>query len=158
VSPAQGFDHVVRPEDATLRPFDAPEAAPGLTPKKLRRMPMRRRLEADLTTNEVVYTLHSDAGEFGGASLARIEEIDLDLGYTLRKRYRIIEDDPLSAQAEFEQSTILRRGDWSVRIECRTRLAATVAAFQFAGDIVAYEGDDTLARRDWAIAIPRALV
>lgn len=147
-----------RPEDEALRPFEAPEAAPGITHKKLRQLPMRRRLETDLTTNEVVYTLHSDAGEFGGASLARLEEIDLDLGYTLLKRYRIIENDPLSAQADFDQTTLLRRGDWSVRIECRTRLSATVQAFQFTGDLVVYEGDETIARRDWAIAIPRALV
>ncbi len=147
-----------RPEDEALRPFEVPEAAPGITHKKLRQLAMRRRLETDLTTNEVVYTLHSDAGEFGGASLARLEEIDLDLGYTLLKRYRIIENDPLSAQADFDQTTLLRRGDWSVRIECRTRLSATVQAFQFTGDLVVYEGDETIARRDWAIAIPRGLV
>lgn len=147
-----------RPGDEALRPFEVPEAAPGITHKKLRQLAMRRRLETDLTTNEVVYTLHSDAGEFGGASLARLEEIDLDLGYTLLKRYRIIENDPLSAQAEFDQTTLLRRGDWSVRIECRTRLSATAQAFQFTGDLVVYEGDETIARRDWAIAIPRALV
>jgi hypothetical protein len=147
-----------RPEDAALRPFEEPEAAPGITHKKLRQLAMRRRLETNLTTNEVVYTLHSDAGEFGGASLARIEEIDLDLGYTLLKRYRIIENDPLSAQAEFDQTTLLRRDDWSVRIECRTRLSATAKAFQFTGDLVVYEGDETITRRDWAISTPRALV
>ena len=125
---------------------------------KYEKLNMRRRLETDLTTNEVVYSLHSDAGEFGGASLARLEDIDLDLGYTLMKRYRIIENDPLSAQTEFDQTTLLRRGDWSVRIECRTRLAATAAAFQFAGELVVYEGDETITRRDWTIAIPRALL
>ncbi len=147
-----------RPEDKALRQFEEPVAAPGITHKKLRQLAMRRRLETDLTTNEVVYTLHSDAGEFGGASLARLEEIDLDLGYTLLKRYRIIENDPLSAQAEFDQTTLLRRGDWSVRIECRTRLAATVQAFQFTGDLVVYEGDEIVTRRDWVMAFPRALV
>ncbi len=147
-----------RPEDQTLRPFEAPEAAPGITHKKLRQLPIRRRLETDMTTNEVVYTLYSDAGEFGGASLARLEEIDLDLGYTQLKRYRIIENDPLSAQTDFDQTALLRRGDWSVRIECRTRLAATAEVFQFTGDLVVYEGDNTVARRDWTIAIPRALV
>ncbi len=146
------------PNDEALRPFEAPAAAPGITHKKLRQMALRRKLETDLTTNEVVYTLYSDAGEFGGASLARLEEIDLDLGYTLLKRYRIIENDPLSAQTEFDQATLLRRGDWSVRIECRTRLSATAETFQFAGDLVVYEGDRTITRRDWTVAIPRALV
>jgi len=144
-----------RPQDDSLPDFGEPEAAPGITHKKLRRLAMRRRLETDLTTNEVVYTLFSDAGEFGGASLARLEEIDLDLGYTLNKRYRIIEDDPLSAQAEFDQTTLLRRGDWSVRLECRTRLTGTATTFQFSCDLVAYEGEETVSRRDWTVAIPR---
>jgi putative CocE/NonD family hydrolase len=147
-----------RPEDDALQPFAQPEAAPGISHKKLHLLPTRRRLETDLTTNEVVYSLESDAGEFGGASLARLEEIDLDLGYRMMKRYRIIETDPLSAKTEFDQSTLLRRGDWLVRVECRTRLAATLEAFQFSGELVAYEGDDVVARHDWTIAIPRALV
>jgi len=147
-----------RAEDSALVPFDPPEAAPGISHKKLELLPIRRRLETDLTTNEVVYSLESDAGEFGGASLARLEEIDLDLGYRLVKRYRIIENDPLSAQTEFVQETLLRRGGWSVKIECRTRLAATLEAFQFSGELVAYEGDEIATRRDWTIAIPRALV
>ena len=147
-----------RAEDDALPPFAVPEAAPGTAHKKLQLLPTRRRLETDLTTNEVVYSLESDAGEFGGASLARLEEIDLDLGYTLIKRYRIIETEPLSAKTELEQTTLLRRGDWLVRIECRTRLAATREAFQFSGELVAYEGEETAARRDWTIAIPRALV
>jgi uncharacterized protein len=100
----------------------------------------------------------SDGGEFGGASLARIEDIGLDLGYVLHKRFRIIETDPLSAQAEFEQTAMLRRDDWSVRVECRTRLAATADAFQFSGNLDAFEGDTNVARREWTIAIPRLLV
>ena len=147
-----------RPEDAALPDFGEPEAAPGTTHKKLRRPPMRRTLETDLVTNEVVYQHFSDAGELGGASLARLEEIDLDLGYTMNRRFRIIENDPLSAQAEFDQATLLRRGAWSVRIDCRTRLSATAEAFQFSCDLVVHEGDETLSRRTWTQAIPRQLL
>jgi len=155
------LDLPVRPprsEDKTLHPFEAPEAAPGMQHKKLQHLPMRRTIEIDLATNEMVYALHSDAGEFGGASLARIEEIDLDIGYTLRKQYRIIETNPSSAQAEFEQTAVMRRDGWSVRIECRTRLSGASETFQFVGDIVAYEGDTEFARRDWTLAIPRMLL
>ena len=100
----------------------------------------------------------SDGGEFGGASLARIEDIDLDLGYTLQKRYRIVETDPLSAQTEFKQSALMRRGDWSIRVECRTHMTSTAEAFQFSGDLEAFEGDKSVTRRDWAVAIPRRLL
>ena len=147
-----------RAEDAQLPEFGPPESAPGSSHKKLTRLPMKRTVEIDLATNEIVYKLLSDGGEFGGASLARIEDIDLDIGYTLQKRYRIIETDPLSAQTEFSQSALLRRGDWSVRVECRTRLTSTAEVFQFSGDLEAFEGDKSVTRRDWAIAIPRMLL
>ncbi|MCW5782874.1 MAG: CocE/NonD family hydrolase [Nitrospirales bacterium] len=159
-----GMSHVtlpVRPprdEDDTLRPFGPPEAAPGTPHKKLRQLRMRRTIEIDLTTTEMVYTLRSDGGEFDGASRARIEEIDLDVGYTLFKRYRILENDPLSAQTELTQTALLKRGGWSIWLECRTRLTATKDAFQFAGEVEAYHGDLLVKRSDWALAIPRALL
>ena len=112
-------------------------------------------VEIDLATNEMVYTLKSDGGEFDGASLAHMEEINLDMGYTLMKRYRIIETDPLSAQTEINQRALLRRGDWEIRITCATRLTATADAFQFSGDLEAFEGDKEIAHRQWTVAIPR---
>ena len=56
------------------------------------------------------------------------------------------------------QRTVMRRTDWSVRIECRTRLIATRTTFQFSADLEAFEGDLPFAHREWQVAIPRALV
>jgi len=147
-----------RAEDAELVPFAEPESAPTTEHTKLRHTPLRRTIEIDLTSGEMVYTLFGDGGEFGGASLARIEDIDLELGYTLLRRYRINENDPLAAQAEFVQSSSMRRRDWSVRIEARTRLSATAESFQFTGDLEAFEGEQPFARRDWALTLPRRLL
>lgn len=152
------LDLPVRPPsqaDAAIRPFAEPVSAEGSEHKKLRHLPMRRTIEIDLTTNEMIYTLKGDGGELGGASLARIEEIGLDLGYTMMKRYRILEDDPLSAQTELAQTAILRRGDWNIRLECRTRLNATVSAFQFTGDLEAFENDVPVTSRHWTVSVPR---
>lgn len=147
-----------RAEDDELPAFGPPEWASAERHKKLRQMPMRRTLEVDLTSNEMIYTLSGDGGEFGGASLARIEAIDLELGYTLLKRYRIVEGDPLSARAEFVQDSLMRRGDWSVRVECRTSLTATAESFWFSGDLVAFEKDARVAHREWRLAIARKLM
>ena len=147
-----------RDEDAALRPFEAPEAAPSAGHKKLEHLPMRRTIEIDLMTNETVYTLYGDGGEFGGAALARIEEIGLDIGYTLLKRYRMTENDPLSAQTELLQTASLSRGDWSVRLEASTSLTATLSAFQFSGALKIYEGDRKVAAREWRKAIARKLL
>lgn len=153
------LDLPVRPPrnaDAQLPEFGPPLAAPGVRHRKLQHLDMRRTIEIDLTTNEMIYTL--EAGEFPGAALARIEEIDLDLGYTQMKRYRILEDDPLSAATEFAQSAVLRREGWSVRIDCRTRLTATAQAFQFTGDLEVFENDAPFAARRWTLSIPRKLL
>ncbi len=144
--------------DAALRPFEAPEAAEGSQYKKIRPIEFRRSIEIDLATNEMVYTLQGDGGEFGGASLARIDEINLDIGYRQMKRYRILEDDPISAETTFDQSAVLRRKDWSVRVDCRTRLSATAEMFQFTGDLEAWDGDELFATKRWTLAIPRRLL
>jgi len=147
-----------RPEDDALREFEPPEAAPGTPHTKLRRMPMRRSIEIDLTTNEMVYTLRGDGGELAGASLARIEDIDLEIGYVITKRYRILEDDPLSAQTELVQQARFRRGDWTIRLECRSSLRATREAFQFDCDLEAFEGEECVRRREFVRSIARKLV
>ena len=147
----------VRPpsaDDAALRAFEPPTAAPGARPRP-RETPLRRTIELDLATNETVYTFQS--GEFDAAP-DRIEPIGMDLGYTFLKRHRISEYDPLSAQTEVVQRTVMHRADWSVRIECRTGLTATRTTFQFAADLEAFEGEEPFARREWRVAIPRALV
>ena len=112
----------------------------------------------DLTSTETVYTLRSDGGELDGASLVHIAAIDLDVGYRLLKRYRILETDPLSAQTELASMALLRRGDWRVRVECRTRLTATAEAFQFGCDLECFEGDQLVFERSWNVAIPRQLL
>jgi len=147
-----------RQSDAALPPFCEPATAPGTQHKKLRRLPMRRTIEIDLASNEVQFVLSGDGGEFGGASLARIEEIDLDLGYTISKRFRIAENDPLSARVEFTQQMVMRRSDWNIRIESRTAMTSTGVLFQFSGDVIAYEGDEIFAQRDWNQSVPRRLV
>ena len=155
------LDLPVRPPaetDALLPEFAPPLAAPGTQHKKIRPIETQRTIEIDLTTNEMVYTLKGDGGEFGGASLARLEEIDLDMGYTQMKRYRILEDDPLSAEMEFVQSAILRRGDWSVRIESRSRLKSTAKAFKFTCDLEAINGGQSFAKKSWSQSVPRKLL
>ena len=147
-----------RAEDEMLRPFEPPRAAPSMRHKKLTPLPMRRTVEIDLTSNEWVYALHGDGGEFGGAALARIEEIGLDIGYTLTKRYRIVEDDPRSATTELEQSATLIRGDWQVRLECSTRLTSTAEDFVFTGELRALESGELFEARQWDLKIPRRLL
>jgi len=151
----------VRPpaaHDEGLREFEEPEAAPGSRHTPLRPLPLRRVVERDLASNEVIYTLSSDGGELGGHSLARLEEIDMDLGYSLTKRHRIAETDPLSAKSELRQNVVMRRREWSIRIQSSVRLASTAEDFLFEAELDAFEGDHPLRSRKWDVRVPRRLL
>jgi hypothetical protein len=106
----------------------------------------------------VIYTLSSDGGELGGHSLARLEEIDMDLGYGLTKRHRIAETDPLSAKSELRQNVVMRRGGFSIRIQSAVRLAASSADFLFEAELEAFEGDHPVRSRKWDVRVPRRLL
>ena len=59
------FEIPIRPpsaDDEGLRPFGPPASAPGSRHKKLQHLDMKRRIDTDLTTNEMTYTLKSDGG------------------------------------------------------------------------------------------------
>ncbi len=146
-----------RDADEMLAPFAEPEAAPGPTHKPLRALPFKRTVEMDLATNEMVYTLSSDGGEFGGHSLARLEDIDMDLGYTLTKLHRISESDPLRAKTELIQCVELRRDGWSIRIESHVSLRAGAEHLEFTADLKAWENGEPVRSLVWDEAIPRQL-
>ncbi len=150
------------PDDGRLREFDPPEVAPGSRHAPLKPLPFKRTVQRDLTTDEVIYTLSSDGGEFGGHSLARLDEIDLELGYKLSKCHRIRETDPLSAKTELAQEVRLRRGDWSLRIASLVRLSAAAdgRTLNFEARLDTWEGDGAEApvrSRTWDLVIPRKL-
>ena len=144
--------------DSALAPFAPPEQGPGGSQRHLRPHPFERAVTHDLAGYETEYTLHSDAGELGGAGLVRIDAIALELGFSMRKRFRIGQTDPAAAEAEFVLVTRLRRGAWSVRIETRTQLRATPDEFLLTATVRAFEGETSTYERSWDMAIPRDLV
>jgi hypothetical protein len=146
------------PDDAELPPFDPPEAAPepDLTP--LREAPFTRTVTRDLITDVSTYRVAADGGEFAGAAVARIEDIDLTVGYTIDKTFRIHEYDPAPALARIEQVTEHARGAWSTRLAVATELTADRERFHLRARIRALEGDTEFLTRTWDETIPRKLV
>ena len=159
-----GVSHLELPErapqaeDAELREFPPPERGPAPELTELRSEPLKRTIERELTTNETIYRVRSDGGDFGGATLARIEDIDLTVGYSVVKTYRIHDYDPTYATAIMEQTTVHGRGQWSTRLEWRTQLTADRENFRLQATMKAYEGDTIFIERDWDERIPRRLV
>ncbi|HKJ77848.1 MAG TPA: CocE/NonD family hydrolase [Gammaproteobacteria bacterium] len=147
-----------RPADAKLPAFEPPERGPAPEITALRHLPLRRAVERDLTTGTTVYAVCGDAGDFGGAAVCRIEDIDLTVGYTIRKTYRTHEYDPDVTATTIEQTTLHERGDWKVRLECWTELTAETGGFRLRASLKAFDGDAPFASREWDETIPRGLL
>lgn len=159
-SGVSGLELPVRPpseEDERLRAFEPPEMAPGTAYRPLRPLPFKRVVERDLTSKDVVYTLSSDGGEFGGHSMARLDDIDMDLGYTFVKRHRIAETDPLGARSEVLQTVRMRREGWSVRVESEMSLVSAKDHLRFRAELRAWEGETCIRSRSWNVKVPRKL-
>jgi uncharacterized protein len=141
-----------RPEDADLRPFEEPEAAPpwrrtvlvpGRSERKVERDPLRR-----LTTTTVV----NDEG------LYRLDAIDLEVGQSSVQRYSIEDDDPTSARVEIAWTVTRARGAWRIRTATRTVMTCTRDAFLIAATLEAFEAERRVFSRTWDRSIPRDLV
>ncbi len=145
------------PSDEDLRPFLSPEQAPTLSHTMIRPARFRRTVEHDLAREETEQLIWSDGGEFEGAALARVEPIDLEVGTQVERRYRIAEHDPLAARAEVRHTTLLRRGDWQVRVETETELSADRDAFRLRAGLRAFEGETCVVSRSWERRLPRRL-
>ncbi len=147
------------PDDRSLPAFSPAESAVS-TSSRTPLVPPRfvRSIERDLLTNEVVYQLISEGGDLGTAAIARIEEIDLDLGHTVKRRFRVDEQDPLSACTEISEQMMLRRGPWQIRVSARTELTATRDQFRVRAWLTAHEGETEVFSRQWDELIDRDLV
>ena len=147
-----------RPEDAELRPFEPPERGPQMEPESLQTGEFRRAVERNLINNETRYQVYNEGGDFGGASLAYLEDIDLTVGYSVGKYYRTHEYDASNAEARITQFCVLERGDWSTQIECVCILSADAERFRLQATLIAHEGDELFCSREWDESIPRRLI
>jgi len=147
-----------REQDRDLPPFEAPERGPRSELTPLKPTPVRRTQERDLRNNFTTYSIFSDGGDFGGAALAQLDDIDLTVGYTIHKQYRIHEYDPEQAVAKIEQKTTHRGPDWATRIESFTELKADPHHFYLRARLKAYDDEELFAERTWDERIPRRLL
>jgi putative CocE/NonD family hydrolase len=146
----------VRPPDADddrMACFAEPQGAPPASYRELRPMRVERTVERD--GGEVVYTVTSEAGAFRAGGPGRMEEVDLEIEESSVRRYRIRDDDPLSARAEVVQRMALRRGAWAVRVESRASFWATPDSFELRAGLEAFEGDSVIESRSWERSVPR---
>jgi hypothetical protein len=153
---ASAVELPVRPlqaDDDRLAAFAPPEGAPLPAYTELR--PMRVERTVARVGTDIVYTISSEGGAFRAGGPGRLEAIDLELEESSVRRYRIRDDDPLSARAEVLQRMGLRRGAWAVRVESRASFRATRESFELRAWLEAFEGGALVGARSWQYSIPR---
>ena len=102
----------------------------------------------------------SEGGDLEVAAEARIDEIDLDLGHTVERRFTIGENDPLTAHTEIRERITMRRASWSDRrARRRPSSLATAKRSTSVHWLAVREGEpDRVRPRSGTTKIPRDLV
>ena len=137
------------PADAGPRPFGAPECAPGLAERALATGRTGRTARRDLAAGaaELEYAW-IDASSLIVPSATELGERNV-------ARYRLVEGDPLSAEARCEVAVELARGSWRTSVEVRSTMRCDADHFHLETELEAYEGGAPFHSCRWSHAIAR---
>ncbi|EMY34504.1 hypothetical protein D477_009363 [Arthrobacter crystallopoietes BAB-32] len=146
-----------RDEDAALREFDEPAAAPELEITALEPGEHHWRVSRDLATNVSTLEVVNDQGSF------RIDETDTVVRRATSEWYSFRWNEVNSVRGETRTVRRFEREDWNVEIVTRTVLTSTPSDFHINAQLDAYEldanrGDPRVYSQNWQRAVPRDLV
>ncbi len=131
--------------------FPPPESAAPLEVTILRPSKRVQTLTRDQTNDEINLRLELDSGRVLLPNGMEVDDWSLET-HTLR------EGDPLSVRQRVEARLAYQRGDWGVRIETVSTLAADEAHFFVENHMKAFEGEEQVFGKTWQVQIERDLV
>ena len=150
------LDLPVRPPsdaDASLRPFDEPEAAAPLAMTVQREPETRWTVEKDMATGTLTQHQWFDEGRI---------IYDEHEGWTLESTHdeylSIHPDDPLSARLDITWTERFERGAWEVSSRTQTMMTASATHFHLQASLQAWLGEELVHEQTWDRSIPRELV
>lgn len=138
-----------RAEDAALQPPAAPAMAAGIPSTLLRKPYAKRSLNRDLASGVTRLLIEEDGG------CTRIEDRDIEYGWTGWRATSIAPEDPLSAVAEAEWTWTLKFGATETRSFARTRLSCTADTYEIEARVEAREGETLIAEKTFRRSLPR---
>jgi hypothetical protein len=145
--------------DDRLAPFPAPAAARATSTQASVRPPhLVRTVQRDLLTNHLVHRMVSEGGDLELGARVRIDDIDLELGHTMERRFVIDDEDPDSARAEVTERLRLAREGWRIRVDATTTLRGDRDRFLLSARLLARENDVVVFDCAFDEEIPRDLV
>ena len=143
---------VPRPEDAELRPFDEPEAAPPLELETLEPDEGRRSLHRDFADGRTELTF-----DWATGGRYRLVDAGLVAACWASTTYSIIAGDPLSAEVRCRAATELARDGWETRAVVNSVMSSDAARFRVRTELEAFEDGKRVRRREWSFETPRDL-
>jgi hypothetical protein len=139
------------PEAPDAPELGPPDPRPGLEEETLMAGAGGRTMSRDLTTGAVETAFDWR----GGWHRTRLTESGLERGERNVARYRIVEGDPLSAEATSEVEVDILRGDWRPRIRVDTRMSCDAERFIVTTALDAYDGEVRVFARQYTHEVPR---
>jgi len=137
-----------RKADANVK-FKPVEAAAPFARTTLEPGGRNRVVHTDMGRHETVVEVTDASGR------SRYDDIDLVAEARSTERYRIVDDDPLSCEAEVTWTWLFERADWKIRTEMRTKVTCDKRDFVVTARLEAYEGEERVFERDFAERIRR---
>ncbi|MBD3611674.1 MAG: peptidase S15, partial [Hydrogenovibrio crunogenus] len=141
-----------RDEDATLRDFGEPMAAPPLELERLEPGHDDWRVIRELAENLSHLEVIRDTGR------VRIVENGMEMYNNTRETYSCRENDFSSFRGEVLTERGLKRDDWAIHTVTRTILSCDADSFFLVADLDAYEGEKRVFARTWDRRIPRDFI
>ena len=121
----------------------------GIPSTLLRKPYAKRSLNRDLASGLTRLLIEEDGG------CTRIEDRDIEYGWTGWRATSIAPEDPLSAVAEAEWTWTLKFGVTETRSFARTRLSCTADTYEIEARVEAREGETLIAERSFRRSLPR---
>jgi len=146
------------PGDSRLPTMPKPAAAPVSPVSILREGKLERSVSIDQVTGRVNHRLYVDGGTFGPTGKLRLDMPGVEISHVTERNYSIHPADPNSAHASMRQTCEIGRGDWQTRIETYAEMTSTPTTFELDAWVEAFDGENSVCRRDWRASIPRRLL
>ncbi|MDT6942217.1 hypothetical protein RI570_19255 [Brucella pseudogrignonensis] len=134
--------------------FQKPAHGPATPMTQLDPGSVRRWTEQDHVTGETLYVTEGIGGLFGEGIL-RFDDIGTELSHSLKREFRVRDDNPLTASYVLTQAYRMGREGWMIDIETTTSLRSDHQNFYISGVLNAKENGKDVKQRTWEQTIPR---
>ena len=135
--------------DAPAQAFSEPEALISDAIERLREHRESRDCKTDPATGKSVLEIKTDNGR------QRYCETGLELDSNSLQRFSIHPDNPLSATAHYQWHWTYQRDDWQVATQSTITMTCAETTFDVVAEIVAWESEKEVFRKQWDEKYPR---